>query len=206
MLIQFRSWWKILSTFVTENILLMKLQMGMNFLFRQTLEIFSTNWTGFHLEQISGRCWQCQKKLGTDSKPADLRLFSVGGGSPKHTPRCLSAENPLVEKVQKSSNETSVPAVLEDHNNVCGKNFTAKRSLQEHKKLHLDQEFKCKECSSIFKTERSIKQHQINVHTKEHYLCDQCPKTFTCKASLKQHVRRHWNVITLNQHSVLRAN
>jgi len=74
---------------------------------------------------------------------------------------------------------------------VCGKNFALKRNLQEHKKLHLDQEFKCKECPSIFKTERSIKQHQINVHTKEQYLCDQCPKTFTCKGSLKQHVKTH---------------
>ena len=74
---------------------------------------------------------------------------------------------------------------------VCGKNFSAKRTLQEHKKLYLGQDFKYKECSSSFKTESSLKQHQINVHTKENYLCEQCPKTFTCKANLKQHVKTH---------------
>ena len=56
--------------------------------------------------------------------------------------------------------------------------------------IHLQEEYKCKECNSTFRSHRTLKEH-MQIHRSDTYSCHNCDKSFSCKAYLKQHSKTH---------------
>ena len=59
---------------------------------------------------------------------------------------------------------------------TCGKEFTQKKNMLRHQNIHLQEEYKCKECNSTFKSHRTLKEHNMKIHRSETYSCDSCDK------------------------------
>ena len=88
----------------------------------------------------------------------------------------------------------------------CGKSFMTKGNLKHHIKQHTakkisktnkitrnnDGQFCCRECPKVFKSKRSVEEHDQIVHKKKRmFICELCQKTFTRYNSLKQHKKIH---------------
>ena len=71
---------------------------------------------------------------------------------------------------------------------TCGKEFTQKKNMLRHQNIHLQEEYKCKECNSTLKSHRTLKEHNMKIHHSETYSCD---KSFSCKAYMKKHSKTH---------------
>ncbi|CAG9765298.1 unnamed protein product [Ceutorhynchus assimilis] len=73
---------------------------------------------------------------------------------------------------------------------TCGKNFGTKTSLTLHAKTHSDKkEYKCDECSYAGKTSIGLRIH-ISKHEKGTYICEYCSSVFKSNRNLKDHLRR----------------
>ncbi|XP_069835621.1 oocyte zinc finger protein XlCOF7.1-like [Dendropsophus ebraccatus] len=72
----------------------------------------------------------------------------------------------------------------------CGRNFTKKSHLVEHKKIHTGEKlYSCSECGKSFTKKSNLVQHQ-KLHTGEKpYSCSECGKKFTKRYGLVNH---HW--------------
>ena len=71
----------------------------------------------------------------------------------------------------------------------CLKNFTTRRSLVRHEKIHngTTPSFECNICSKTFTTKPSLERHE-RVHTGEKpFQCDICFKTFSDNSNLGRH-------------------
>ena len=66
---------------------------------------------------------------------------------------------------------------------ICGTCLSAKSSLKQHLKIHLDKNFNCDICSANFKTERSLKEHKEKTPCKRHIL-----KRFISVTSVAKHL------------------
>ena len=71
---------------------------------------------------------------------------------------------------------------------TCAKNFTVKKNLMRHMKIHSGQKpYQCKTCSKCFNNSKTLKNHKIT-HTQEKpFDCKTCFKKF----KLKNHLSRH---------------
>ena len=63
------------------------------------------------------------------------------------------------------------------------------KSLYAHNKIHLHEEYKCKFCMKVFKTEKDRNEHQNSVHSEEKLECNECDEKFTRKFALKRHIK-----------------
>ena len=66
----------------------------------------------------------------------------------------------------------------------CGKNVV---NLTKHKRLHLLENWSCKECDAKFTIKDSLKRHVDYVHGGIRIICDHCPYT----AQEKRYIQRH---------------
>ena len=74
----------------------------------------------------------------------------------------------------------------------CDKKFTAKSSLNVHKRLHLKEKpFSCSFCDRRFNQSHHVVSHE-RTHTGEKpFNCSKCEKTFADKTTLTKHERLH---------------
>ncbi|XP_062558537.1 transcription factor grauzone-like [Armigeres subalbatus] len=77
--------------------------------------------------------------------------------------------------------------------NCCGCRFTSLQRLQEHIIVHLDPTyFRCKHCTKIMSSRRSLIRHYHSVHLSEEgkkFSCDMCPKKFGKQFLLNDHIK-----------------
>ena len=57
---------------------------------------------------------------------------------------------------------------------IDGSILTGEKSLYAHNKIHLHEEYKCKFCMKVFKTEKDRNEHQNSVHSEEKLECNEC--------------------------------
>ena len=77
--------------------------------------------------------------------------------------------------------------------NICGKEFSAKASLEKHGVVHGETyRYKCEQCQKGFSSIHSLTVHE-NVHHKgiKPFLCTICGNGFTSKISLVEHMNMH---------------
>ncbi len=73
----------------------------------------------------------------------------------------------------------------------CGKSFTTRGSLKQHKQLHTGQfKFYCQECRKGFNAQGHYKEH-MNKHQGLRFVCDFCSKQFSTERGRKLHVESY---------------
>jgi len=75
---------------------------------------------------------------------------------------------------------------------VCGRSFSLKTSLQEHKRTHTgDKPFECSVCHRFFRARSTRDRHQASHSSDRPFRCSFCVKAFTRKDVLAVHEHSH---------------
>ena len=76
---------------------------------------------------------------------------------------------------------------------ICGKKFTLRLYLRQHKKRHLDINYTCDLCGAVLRSGKmSILKHMRVSHLKStKTMCNICGKPFSCINSLRNHLPTH---------------
>ena len=69
----------------------------------------------------------------------------------------------------------------------CDKDFSTKRYLGTHIKVHKALPQKCNQCGKTYKTIANLKKHISRMHSEKEIECDECEKTFSTTSSLNFH-------------------
>jgi uncharacterized Zn-finger protein len=74
---------------------------------------------------------------------------------------------------------------------ICQKQYSSKKNLRQHQKLHGERNYACDVCGSSFAEQSRLTQHQ-KIHTdQKEFSCDICNKSFRLKYTLDIHIKRH---------------
>lgn len=90
----------------------------------------------------------------------------------------------LTEKVQ------SKPCVCE----TCGKNYSNKKALYQHKTTHQERTLECNICGEKFGRQDILNNHRLT-HSIPQFKCETCGKEFKLKKYLNHHLRFHDKLI-----------
>ena len=108
----------------------------------------------------------------------------IGDKNEAYSKREAHDINEPTKKIQKSANAFEC--------SICLKNFTTKRSLKFHRRIHTGEKpFKCKTCSKSFTRLDILKKHE-RIHTGEKpFKCKTCSKSFSVSSTLIRHETIH---------------
>ncbi|XP_050294888.1 zinc finger protein 586-like [Anthonomus grandis grandis] len=82
--------------------------------------------------------------------------------------------------------------VKDYHCDTCGADFTTKRNLDEHRRIHSNERpYICKTCGKSFKQKASLFVHNRSHTTEFPFSCSGCDQKFRTRASLLVHSTKH---------------
>ncbi|KAJ8958804.1 hypothetical protein NQ318_019562 [Aromia moschata] len=74
---------------------------------------------------------------------------------------------------------------------VCGKEFTTRKGLRYHKRLHTGDMFKCKHCSRQYTRLNHLQRHEESHRKRKVHVCKICGKTLKRMEHLRRHLVTH---------------
>ena len=106
----------------------------------------------------------------------------------------LDASDYQVIPLMRNNGASALPGERPYECTKCKKNFTQKRNLTRHMRIHTGEKpFECTECDYKTARESDLKTHR-RIHTGEKpYKCILCDKNFAQSSSLNRHIKTHAN-------------
>ena len=99
-------------------------------------------------------------------------------------------QQPHVVRVQHHGDHTAIThldVVKSFECDICGKRFSAKENLRNHRKSVHFKHIKCEDCGKMFSQKGFMERHRISAHLG--HPCNVCGKKFTLEKSLLNHTK-----------------
>lgn len=101
----------------------------------------------------------------------------------------MQSHEKLPDSNYEEKNENQQEELLNLVCDVCGKTFSKKTSLTQHKKRsHGEARYSCDLCNFTSKSSFNLKRHSISHTSERPVMCDQCGTAFRNPSALKEHI------------------